>query len=126
MELYTSWYLNFALGVVSDGGLQIARVDDANPACTTTYTQTSVGVNWKGGWDTFAKDISERTNNFFKNHLGQMYNNLQEDLKKEHKLFLPAGGTFLMKGAVFNRRGDLMASLTYNGYVGIFLFLHLL
>ncbi len=61
--------------------------------------------------------ISDDINEVFENHLGAVENNLVDALASQHKLFLPAGGTFLMKDANFNSRGDLVATLHYNGYV---------
>lgn len=54
-------------------------------------------------------------NGFIEKYMGNIENSLIHALQHHHKLFLPASGTFLMKNAEFNSRGDLMVSLHYNG-----------
>ncbi|OJD34159.1 uncharacterized protein BKCO1_25000113 [Diplodia corticola] len=111
----TKWHLNFALGVVSDGGLQIARIEDPKgvPACTSTGHGYNEGID--APWDDYIKSFSDTVNKHFTENLGFVLNRLQSALAEQHKLFLPASGTFLMRDALFNRRGDLIASLFYNG-----------
>ncbi|KAB2569531.1 hypothetical protein DBV05_g11796 [Lasiodiplodia theobromae] len=111
----SNWHLNFALGVVSDGGLQIARIDDPSgtPACTSTGYGYDEGID--APWEDYVRKFSEIINQYFENNLGAVLNSLQNALADQHKLFLPASGTFLMRDALFNTRGDLMVSLFYNG-----------
>ncbi|KDQ53520.1 hypothetical protein JAAARDRAFT_183032 [Jaapia argillacea MUCL 33604] len=113
----TNWHLNFALGVVSDGGLQIALIPDpeGTSACTSTGESQTEGIDWDIDWDTYTNYISSTINDTFSSNLGEVENDLLEALADQHKLFLPASGTFLMEDAMFNDRGDLLATLHYNG-----------
>ncbi|KDQ56882.1 hypothetical protein JAAARDRAFT_79271 [Jaapia argillacea MUCL 33604] len=116
-KITTSWHLKFALGVVSDGGLQIALIPDpdGNPACTSSGESVTEGIDWNIDWDTYTNYISHTINDTFSSNLGKIENNLVEALANQHKLFLPASGTFLMQDTMFNDRGDLLATLHYNG-----------
>lgn len=113
----TDWHVNFALGVVSDGGLQITRIadDDGTKACTSTGVSNTTGIDWNIDWSTYTEYISDCINESFENSLGDILNNLQDALENQHKLFLPASGTFLMRDAEFNHRGDLLSTLFFNG-----------
>lgn len=113
----TVWHLNFALGAVSDGGLQITRVPDPAGvhACTTTYTDSSSGITWNIPFDDFCTSLSQYMMSYFDNSLAWLTNDMVTALEHQHKLFLPAAGVFLMQDAKFNKRGDLLATLHYNG-----------
>ncbi|PVF91370.1 hypothetical protein CPB86DRAFT_770749 [Serendipita vermifera] len=111
-NITTNWYLDFALGVVSDGGLQIARIGGG---CTSVGKSESAGIDWTIEWKKWVEQISESINSVFKQNLGGLENALIEALAHQHKLFLPASGVFLMQDAKFNNRGDLLARLHYNG-----------
>ena len=52
---------------------------------------------------------------YFDNSLAWLTNDMVTALEHQHKLFLPAAGVFLMQDAKFNKRGDLLATLHYNG-----------
>ncbi|PKX90087.1 uncharacterized protein P174DRAFT_506908 [Aspergillus novofumigatus IBT 16806] len=87
----TSWHLNFALGAVSDGpGMELP---------VRRFRQSYLG----------------HTENWFNNSLAWLTNDLISALKHHHKLYLPASGVFLMQDAKFNKRGDLLLGLHYNG-----------
>ena len=114
-----NWHINFGLGVVSDGGLQIARIPDppGTDAITVTGVSSNEGLNWNTPWDQYEDAIRNGVNDFFQSKLSNAENDLVYGLANQNKLFLPAGGTFLMEGAEFNARGDLLAFLHYDGYV---------
>ena len=108
-----------ALGVVSDGGLQISRVADPKgvDAITVVGVSSSSGIDWETPWDNYEDAIRNSMNNYFQSQLSNAENNLIYGLANQNKLFLPGSGTFLMNGAEMNARGDLIAGIHYNGYV---------
>ncbi|KAK3319975.1 hypothetical protein B0T19DRAFT_468045 [Cercophora scortea] len=116
-KVETAWHLTFALAAVNDGGLQITRVPD--PARTenvkTTVTSENNGVNWSYPWDKFAGIISSTLRGWFDSSLAWLTNGLINALKGHHRLFLPASGVFLMQDPRFNKRGDLLVGLHYDG-----------
>jgi hypothetical protein len=113
----TNWHLNMAIAAVVDGGVEFSRVDDPDgvKACTTTVDTDNHGVDWEGGTDAAAQNLSDELGDFLSSGTSQLENTLIGALENQHKLFLPAAGTFLMKDPIFNARGDMMVTLTYNG-----------
>ncbi|KAH8586883.1 hypothetical protein B0O99DRAFT_748021 [Bisporella sp. PMI_857] len=111
-EITTDWHVNFALGVVSDGGLQITRIKDENAEVTVKSTNTNSGFE---NFDELASSVKGQIQKNLDNNIGYVVNHLIDDFAHEHQLFLPASGTFLVANAKFNNRGDLMAALSYNG-----------
>lgn len=109
---YVEWHVNLVLGVVSDGGLQV-KLDDSD----TTDICTAVSQSYNDGLDlsSAAADMKSQFTSLLSKGLGSMKNNLQDALKNQHKLYLPASGVFLMRDAEFNRGGDLLASMSFNG-----------
>jgi hypothetical protein len=108
-----------ALSHVSDGGVQFARVDDkpGEDPCTSNCTATQGDVIWKDGFDEVTKEFTTKVKDYLDNDIAEIENTLLGSLSTQHKLFLPASGTFLMKDPMFNLRGDLLVTVTYNGYV---------
>ncbi|GFF39427.1 hypothetical protein IFM58399_05573 [Aspergillus lentulus] len=113
----TSWHLNFALGAVSDGGLQITRVPDPSgvESVTTNHSFENKDLEWSYPFDDFPKAISGTLKNWFNHSLAWLTNDLISVLRHHHKLYVPASGVFLMQDAKFNKRGDLLVGLHYNG-----------
>jgi hypothetical protein len=111
------WHINLGLGVVGDGGLQIARISDppGTDAITVTGRSSSEGLDWNTPWSEYEEHIRQGMDDFFQSQLSNVENTLIDGLAHQHKLFLPASGTFLMEDAEFNARGDLIAFLHYNG-----------
>ncbi|KAH8802996.1 hypothetical protein F5884DRAFT_756299 [Xylogone sp. PMI_703] len=114
----TLWHLNFALGAVNDGGLQITRVADPPgvESVTTTPPFENDKLSWNYPFRDFATAISSTLKSWFNNHLAWLTNDLVGALQHHHKLYLPASGVFLMQDAKFNKRGDLLVGLHYNGW----------
>jgi hypothetical protein len=105
--LSTQWTVHLALSVVSDGGLQVSPVGGPT---TSSFADPSDGVlaSYTGYIRNFVEThVEER--------LGIMLGYLTDALADQHKLFLPASGTFLMRDAKFNHRSDLLITLAYNG-----------
>jgi hypothetical protein len=102
---------------VNDGGLQITRMDDPAgvESVTTTYSFESDKLAWEYPFKDFAKAISDTLKSWFDNKLAWLTNDLISALQHHHKLYLPASGVFLIQDAKFNKRGDLLAGLHYNG-----------
>lgn len=115
--IWTSWHVNFTLGVVSDGGLQIVRIPDPDgtSACTVSGKSSTEGLNWNISWDDSIKQIENTIDTNLNQGIDVVANAIQDSLANQHKFFLPASGTFLMRDAEFNHRGDLMTTLFYNG-----------
>ncbi|RHZ67170.1 uncharacterized protein CDV56_109356 [Aspergillus thermomutatus] len=113
----TWWHLNFALGAVSDGGLQITRVADPTgvESVTTSHSFENDQLEWNYPFGDFAQAISDTLKRWFNNSLAWLTNDLVSALQHHHKLYLPASGVFLMQDAKFNKRGDLLVELHYNG-----------
>ncbi|KAK6517480.1 hypothetical protein TWF281_004132 [Arthrobotrys megalospora] len=113
----TDWHLNFALGAVSDGGLQITRILDGpgESASTTTGTDFIYGFYHEETFHNYCKQVDAEISNYFDNSLNNVTNALISALQDQHRLVLPGSGVFLMEDARFNRRGDLLVTLHYNG-----------
>ncbi|KAK0721896.1 hypothetical protein B0T26DRAFT_749364 [Lasiosphaeria miniovina] len=113
----TNWHLNFALQAVSEGGLQITRLEDppGTEACTTSYNDGSNNLGWEIPFDGFCKSLSDWFKSYFTTSLGWLTNTLVTALQDQHQLFLPGSGVFLMNDPRFNLRGDLLVTLQYNG-----------
>ncbi|KAK6538428.1 hypothetical protein TWF694_010013 [Orbilia ellipsospora] len=113
----TQWHLNFALGAVNDGGLQITRIldRDGEKPCTTTYTDEIHGFQHEDQYDQYCKDIDAQILEYFEYNLDNIARSLIYALQHQHEFVLPGNGAFLMGDAKFNRRGDLLVNLHYNG-----------
>jgi hypothetical protein len=115
MTLNSNWHLDFVMQAVTDGGLDIVRYDDGTPPVTTTHSSTNDGIWWKIDYETYVSQIDDWTKGYLDQNINWLINNLSEALQNQHKLFLPGSGIFLMSDAKFNQRGDLLATLAYNG-----------
>ncbi|KAL2022075.1 hypothetical protein VTK56DRAFT_6119 [Thermocarpiscus australiensis] len=115
MTLNSNWHLDFVLGAVTDGGLDITRYDDGTPPVTTSHSSTNDGLVWKTDYATYVAEIDSWITSYLDQDIGWLINDLSAALQNQHKLFLPGSGIFLMSDAKFNQRGDLLATLYYNG-----------
>ncbi|KAF3148516.1 hypothetical protein TWF594_000927 [Orbilia oligospora] len=113
----TDWHLNFALGAVNDGGLQITRIPDPDgvPASTTTGTQFIYGFYHEENFVNYCKGVDNALSYYFDNNISTVTNSLISALQNQNQLVLPGNGVFLMEDARFNKRGDLLVDLHYNG-----------
>lgn len=98
---------------VDDGGVEFAHISDDDP-CDSEYTDDG-NLSWTASLDDVAAEFSNDLNTYLTSGVTDVENNLLGALENQNKLFLPAAGTFLMKDPLFNKRGDLMVSLAYNG-----------
>lgn len=112
-----AWHIYIAIGVVSDGGLQVSRLPDISgvSAITVTGTSSSDGLDWDTPWPSYEEEIRRGMDTYFNSKLAQVENVLVDGLANQNKLFLPGSGTFLIQAAQLNARGDLIATLHYNG-----------
>ncbi|KAK4033353.1 hypothetical protein C8A01DRAFT_19680 [Parachaetomium inaequale] len=115
MTLNSDWHLDFVMGAVTDGGLDITRYDDGTPSVTTTHSSTDDGITWKIDYASYVDQIDAWITGYLDQNIDWLINNLSAALQNQHKLFLPGSGIFLMSDAKFNQRGDLLATLAYNG-----------
>ncbi|KAK3373916.1 hypothetical protein B0T24DRAFT_679302 [Lasiosphaeria ovina] len=115
MTLTSNRHLDFALGAVTDGGLDITRYDDGTPAVVTTHESHDAGIAWMVDYETYVEEIDEWITSYLDENISWLTDDLSAALANQHKLFLPGSGIFLMSDAKFNARGDLLATLAYNG-----------
>lgn len=115
--LTSNWNLNFTMQSVNDGGLQITWIPDppGTGPCKTTHKQGSQNMVWSLPYDDFCNGIDDWVKTYFEQSLGWLTNDLIMALKIQHRLFLPGSGVFLMEKPRFNKRGDLLVKLQYNG-----------
>jgi hypothetical protein len=109
----SSWHFKMALQGVDDGGVEFVRVSDNEP-CKTEYKDDG-NLSWTTSLGDVAAEFSSEINSYLTLGTTNVENTLLGALENQNKLFLPAAGTFLMKDPLFNKRGDLMVSLAYNG-----------
>jgi hypothetical protein len=76
-------------------------------------------MDWDVDWSAYTDYISSTITNAFNYNIGAIENDLIYALANQQKLFLPASGIFLMEDAKFNDRGDLLATLHYNGWESV-------
>ncbi|KAK0630858.1 hypothetical protein B0T17DRAFT_616462 [Bombardia bombarda] len=115
MTINSNWHLDFVLGAVTDGGLDITRYNDGTPAVSTTHSSENHGLVWSIDYPTYVAQVDGWINSYLELNIGWLINNLSSALQNQYKLFLPGSGIFLMADAKFNERGDLLATLSYNG-----------
>lgn len=115
MTLESKWHLDSVVGAVNDGGLDISRYDDGTPPVTTTQSGTNDGIVWSVDYSTYVDEVDDWITNYLEQNIGWLFDELSVTLHNQHKLFLPGSGVFLMSDAKFNQRGDLLATLAYNG-----------
>ena len=112
MTFDTVWTLNLALAAVEDGGVVFKDIG-----------HNASAKGWQEGnlsWHDSAETVADRFRDGLNGQLGRTFSskewNLLNALRNQHRLFLPGKGSFLMKDPKFNKRGDLMVQLDYNGY----------
>ncbi|KAI0392996.1 hypothetical protein F5Y17DRAFT_459335 [Xylariaceae sp. FL0594] len=105
------WDLHFHLGAVRQGGLHV-RVD--KPAIHPRNFKVSASR-----WDNnnrmkrALRGVVNPMTKFLSNNVGSLTTRIRNQLTQLHKLFLPGGGVFRFDAPIFNKRGDLLADLTY-------------
>ncbi|KAK6351918.1 hypothetical protein TWF718_005061 [Orbilia javanica] len=113
----TDWHLNFAIGEVNDGGLQITRIPDPEgvSASTTTGTEFIYGFYHEDTFIDYCENVDSSLSYYFDSNISWITNSLISALQNQNQLVLPGNGVFLMENARFNKRGDLLVDLLYNG-----------
>lgn len=102
---------------ITEGGITFLVTDEA----TVKVTHKSGGnmnVNPP------AQNIADDMQNDLKDNMSRALDSVEDELvyalANANRLCLPAAGAFLMKDPTFNQNGDLMVTLTYNGYFACF------
>lgn len=99
------------MAAVDDGGV-VFKISSTDTQCD----QSSGGdLSWNVPPEELARSLKEEMATSLQGAVGAVENNLMNALADQHRLFLPAKGSFLMKDPVFNGKGDLMVKLAYNG-----------
>ncbi|KAK6510177.1 hypothetical protein TWF481_004890 [Arthrobotrys musiformis] len=113
----TNWHINFAIGPVNDGSLQITRIPDQpdTPASVTKGTEFIYGFYHEDRFIDYCHSVDNAISYYFDNNISQVTNSLVSAFENQNKLVLPGNGVFLMERARFNKRGDLLVDLHYNG-----------
>jgi hypothetical protein len=115
IKITSEWTFKMGLSKVNDGGVEFACV---STSISTPIVESSTGkVIWKGGINTVTEKFSNGLDKYLTTDTHEIQNALLSSLKGHDRLLLPASGTFLMKNPMFNNRGDLLVTLSYNGYV---------
>ena len=104
------------MSAIQDGGVEFQKV----PGSASTSTKADPlrkGGNlvWEYGVDKIIEEIKVSLDKQLELGFPEVEENLLNALANQHKLFLPAAGTFVMKDPKFNQRGDLVVNLQYNG-----------
>ena len=115
-ETTSDWHMTFAFGPVSDGGLQIKRVPDAAgvEACVTKLTnKENNSLIWSIPFDEVCDRVTKRVASAINSSVNSLSLEMVTLLGEIHRLFLLSGGVFIVEGAKFYKRGDLLTSLYY-------------
>lgn len=103
------------MSAVQDGGIVFKKVLGSDSAQTTMEIKHPGNLSSKVPIEQMVNNIRAGTEKEVQKAYASVEDNLLHALANQHKLFLPAKGTFLMKDPKFNRRGDLLVALEYNG-----------
>lgn len=117
MTFYITWSVSLAMASVDDGGLVFKKGPDN---VDVSHAQEG-GMHWSDSPESIASDWADMLKDNMKGSFSSIENHLLYALANQHRLNLPAKGSFLMKDPLFNDNGDLLVSLTYNGYLPYFL-----
>ena len=102
------------MSAVVDGGIEFAKVPESDDF-STTASKPEGSLKWETGVQAAVESVRKRMATTLKDAFSNIEDNLLHALANQQQLFLPAKGTFLMKNPKFNKRGDLIVDLEYNG-----------
>ena len=108
------WQFQIAMSAVQDGGVEFKKVPGSDNV-STNADDPEGPLQWKDGVEVAAEAVKGNLDVQLASGFPNVERNLLYALANQHKLFLPAAGTFLMKDPKFNKRGDLIVNLEYNG-----------
>ena len=111
MTFNITWTLVLALAAVEDGGVVFK---EASHSVTVTHEQEG-GMPWSPPAETVGNDFERDLRSRLHSKFRDIERKLLNALRNQHRLFLPGKGSFLMKDPKFNKRGDLLVDLAYNG-----------
>ena len=114
ITVHGNWQFKIAMSAVQDGGVEFKKVPGSDNV-STTGDDPEGPLQWKQGVKVVAETVKDNLEGQLEYGFPVVENNLLYALANQHKLFLPAAGTFLMKDPKFNKRGDLIVNLEYNG-----------
>lgn len=114
MNFPITWSVSLAIAAVEDGGL-VFNVIKGTDKVTVNYDQSG-GMHWETPPADLAADWRDRLEANMQRAFDNVESNLLYALANQHRLYLPAEGSFLMKDPVFNSKGDLLVQMAYNGY----------
>jgi hypothetical protein len=104
------WEINFTLRAVNDGGLEIL------PEIKIKKNKTRAsGWEVQPEWRRCVEKMTEHVKDVLEHLKKAIYNDLDEGLKNQQTMYLPGEGLFPLSAPTFNQRGDLLATLTWNG-----------
>ena len=114
VRIESNWSLTIGMAAIEDGGLEFKVVPKSDTV--NTFEVCHAGpLNWKNGIGSIIKHTQTVLKEGLQYGYSKVETNLLNALATQEKLFLPAAGTFLMKDPKFNKRGDLIVNLEYNG-----------
>lgn len=99
---------------VDDGGIHIVNDPIDNPVtCTSSVVRGD--VDWENGEESTKEDFQRYLTQFLESGTSNIESRILSTLENQHKLVLPASGTFHMMNPMFNQKGDLLVDLWYQG-----------
>lgn len=123
LHINLSWSITLLLQNLSEGGLAITI--QPPPSNTGKYHSASYWIDDSLNWPTLTSNLTQYADSVlaqldqtFSYLLPQLVRNLQDTLDTQNQLFLPGAGTFFFKDPTFNRHGDLLAEVKYDGVQG--------
>ncbi|RFU77336.1 hypothetical protein TARUN_4888 [Trichoderma arundinaceum] len=111
MTFVLNWTIGIAMASVEDGGV-VFRISSTAVNCNAT---SEGNLSWNPPADVVASEFKSQMTSSLSSAVGKAEADLMNALANQHRLFLPAKGSFLMRDPVFSSKGDLMVGLTYNG-----------
>ena len=108
------WSLDIKIVAIEDGGVEFKKVPKSN-AVNTYETSHEGPLRWEKGVEHLIKHVERTLKDGLEYGYHKVETSLLNALSNQEKLFLPGAGTFLMKDPRFNKRGDLIVNLEYNG-----------
>lgn len=112
-----NWNFFMRLQSVLNGGLEITMDSTREP--DTVKIDTWGGTSWGSGID--PKLVKEKESQMYQafdnNSLTVARQVLQSSLRSSARFVLPGRGSFFYKNPIFNKNGDVLCDITYNGLV---------
>ncbi|UPK89401.1 hypothetical protein LCI18_000336 [Fusarium solani-melongenae] len=111
MAFALSWSISVGMASVEEGGL----VFEVTSTSVDVDEKTDGDLSWNPPADEVAREFTTEMETNIQRAITNVEDRLMNALANQHRLFLPAKGSFLMKDPIFNSKGDLMVKLAYNG-----------